>query len=93
MQGKKPGYLNQLGTCIREMKSVFCWRTHMTMFIDFQLKMVFNHFLKRTEIKNYFSSCLYMDFICPLGNTVLLKIDVIQAIDTLVQHLSCLEGF
>lgn len=55
--------------------------------------MFFNHFLKRTGIDNDFPNCLYMGFMCPVGNTVLLKIDVIQHTDTLVQHLSCLQGF
>lgn len=49
--------------------------------------MFFNSFLKKTKIENG----LDMDFMCPIGNTVLLKIDVIQHIDTLVQHLSSLE--
>lgn len=54
--------------------------------------MFFNNFLKKTRIEIELPICLYMDFMRPVEDTVL-KIDIIQRVDALVQHLSCLEGF
>ena len=59
----------------------------------FVTENVLNHFLKKSKTEIVLLIYLCMDFMCPIENTVLLKIDVIPRVDTLVQHLNCLEGF